>query len=78
MPTYGVGNAARITRPLRVYAVLEALVATGALLSFPLAEAAAQVAAVAAGAMARAVPPVTHPPQLNPTTASAIAPPTAP
>jgi spermidine synthase len=46
--------AARITRPLRVYAALEALVATGALLSFPLSAAAAPL--IAAGAMTRAMP----------------------
>lgn len=52
----GVGShllgraAARITRPLRVYAVLEALVAAGALLSFPLSAAVAGRSLVAASA----------------------------
>ena len=50
------GAAARITRPLRVYAVLEALVAFGALLSLPLSSAAEQLIVVVPGAVSHAGP----------------------
>jgi spermidine synthase len=55
--SYVVGRAAaRVTRPLRVYAVLEALVAVGALVSFPLSSVAEPLTVVSTGVIGHAVP----------------------
>jgi spermidine synthase len=55
--SYGLGRAAaRVTRPLRVYAVLEALVALGALASFPLASAVEHLIVATPGVIGRAAP----------------------